>query len=47
MDLAADMIVDILDTEPVPVPQTGTPTVFPRRTPAESEIPLAWTRRAL
>ncbi len=33
------MIADIAAAEPVPVPQTGTPTVFARRTPAQSAVP--------
>jgi methionyl-tRNA formyltransferase len=37
--LAFEMIEEILDTRPQPVAQEGEPTVFKRRTPAESEIP--------
>ena len=38
-ELAAEMIRDIIETEPTPVPQEGEPTTFKRRRPAESEIP--------
>ncbi len=33
------MMTDILKRKPKPKPQTSQPTVFPRRTPGESEIP--------
>jgi methionyl-tRNA formyltransferase len=33
-----DMIAEIASMEPQPVPQTGEPTVFRRRTPAESVL---------
>lgn len=33
-----DMIVEILDTAPVPVAQTGEPTVFKRRTPEQGNL---------
>jgi methionyl-tRNA formyltransferase len=38
-DLIWDMIAGIAADEPAPVPQTGTPVVFPRRTPAQSRLP--------
>jgi methionyl-tRNA formyltransferase len=38
-DLAAHMIKDIIETEPVPVPQKGDIVVFDRRTPDMSEVP--------
>ena len=34
----AEMMKEIAHTQPVPMPQEGTPTVFKRRTPKESEI---------
>jgi len=37
--LCADMIARIVKEEIVPTPQSGEPTVFPRRTPADSAIP--------
>ena len=37
--LAFDMIREIVEKEPVPVPQAGEVTSFPRRTPEESELP--------
>jgi len=33
-----DMIVEIVQRRPQPVPQTGTPTVFKRRQPADGDI---------
>src|SRR5690606_15050766 len=33
-----DMIKVIIDEEPTPIPQEGTPTLFARRKPEESEI---------
>ncbi len=36
--IIAGMMQEIVKTHPVPVDQTGTPTVFRRRTPAQSEI---------
>lgn len=37
--LSAQMIKYIIDENPEPVPQTGEVVIFPRRQPAESEIP--------
>jgi methionyl-tRNA formyltransferase len=37
--LSADMIRHIIDSEPVPQPQEGEPTIFKRRKPHQSEIP--------
>ncbi len=37
--LSAEMIKDIMTTNPVPMPQTGEAVVFKRRTPAQSAIP--------
>jgi len=37
--LSAEMIKDIITTNPVPMPQTGEAVVFKRRTPAQSAIP--------
>ncbi|MGE0432704.1 MAG: methionyl-tRNA formyltransferase [Planctomycetota bacterium] len=36
--LAAEMIAEIIHTRPEPQPQTGDPTIFPRRTPDDSRI---------
>lgn len=33
-----DMIVDIIERRPDPTPQVGEPTVFKRRTPADSDV---------
>jgi methionyl-tRNA formyltransferase len=38
-DLAMDMIREIIETDPVPEPQSGEPVVFRRRTPAMSALP--------
>jgi len=38
-----DMIEEITRTEPAPQPQQGTPVVFERRTPEQSELPHAGT----
>lgn len=38
-DVAAGMIRTIIETHPEPQPQVGTPVVFRRRRPEESEIP--------
>lgn len=38
-DLSYDMMADIAASEPVPVPQTGEPVVFARRTPKQSRVP--------
>ncbi len=38
-NLTWDMIAEIVAREPEPVPQTGTPTVFPRRRPDQSRLP--------
>jgi methionyl-tRNA formyltransferase len=37
--LSADMVKTILTNRPAPVPQSGEPTIFKRRKPAESAIP--------
>lgn len=37
--LSAEMIKDIITTNPVPMPQAGEAVVFKRRTPAQSAIP--------
>jgi methionyl-tRNA formyltransferase len=37
--LAARMILHIVETEPVPVPQNGVPVAFERRKPGESAMP--------
>jgi len=37
--LAAGMIKRMVEENPAPIPQTGEPTVFKRRSPSESEIP--------
>lgn len=38
-DLEGDLVERMVDREPVPVEQTGEPTLFKRRTPAQSELP--------
>ena len=38
--LSAEMIKDIITTNPVPMPQAGEAVVFKRRTPAQSAIPM-------
>lgn len=38
-DLVYDMIAEIVEREPEPVPQTGPATLFPRRTPDQSLLP--------
>ena len=45
--LTAEMIKEIVSTDIVPVEQAGEPTVFSRRTPAESEIPGELDQRGL
>jgi methionyl-tRNA formyltransferase len=40
-DLAYDLMQDIVTREPVPVPQTGTPVLFERRRPEQSQLPSA------
>lgn len=40
-DVIEDMIVEILEKLPVPVPQEGAPTVFKRRRPEESNLAAA------
>lgn len=45
--LAFDMIREIVEKEPVPVQQTGEVTSFPRRTPAESELPKSGSPKDL
>ncbi|MEY4669664.1 MAG: hypothetical protein RL518_2363 [Pseudomonadota bacterium] len=37
--LIQDMIPEIIETAPTPVPQVGEPTVFKRRTPDQSALP--------
>lgn len=36
--LSAEIILEIIQNEPIPVPQEGEPVIFRRRTPAQSEI---------
>jgi methionyl-tRNA formyltransferase len=38
-EIAFALIGEIVRTEPAPAPQTGTPTVFARRTPEQSRLP--------
>jgi len=38
-DLVYELIAEIITKEPVPIPQTGPPVVFRRRTPEESLLP--------
>jgi methionyl-tRNA formyltransferase len=38
-ELTYDLIAEIITEEPVPVPQSGEPVVFPRRKPEESRLP--------
>jgi methionyl-tRNA formyltransferase len=45
--LIADMILHIVNNRPVPVPQVGEPTIFPRRKPEDSRLPLACEPAAL
>jgi methionyl-tRNA formyltransferase len=45
--LSAQMIRRIIDENPLPVAQAGTPVVFPRRKPDESEIPRVDSLHAL
>jgi methionyl-tRNA formyltransferase len=42
-----EMICEIVATNPTPVPQTGSPTSFKRRTSDQSELPDAATTREL
>ena len=42
--IVASMIHDIVMNEPEPLEQTGEVSVFKRRTPPQSEIPLTFTR---
>lgn len=42
----ADMMREIADTEPKPVPQTGDVVMFRRRTPVESELPAGLDLKA-
>lgn len=46
-NLTMEMVSAIAKLEPEPQPQSGTPVVFPRRTPDESEIPLSADMRSL
>lgn len=46
-DLAFEMIDQIVDTRPVPVPQVGEVVAFERRTPAQSRVPELPTEAAL
>ncbi len=41
--VVAEMIAEIVASEPTPEPQTGEPTVFKRRTPEDSRIPQDMT----
>jgi methionyl-tRNA formyltransferase len=45
--LVFEMIGEIVSTNPIPVPQTGLPTYFKRRTPGQSVLPDAVTPRDL
>lgn len=45
--LSAQMIKRIIDENPEPAPQTGEAVIFPRRGPAESEIPALTSLEAL
>jgi methionyl-tRNA formyltransferase len=45
--LVFEMIGEIVATNPIPVPQTGSPTYFKRRTPDQSVLPDAVTPRDL
>src|SRR5204862_501537 len=45
--VVADMIGEIVRTEPVPRPQAGPVTTFRRRTPAESALPAGATLEQL
>jgi len=38
--LIAEMTLEIVEKEPVPIAQTGNSTIFKRRTPKQSEIPI-------
>lgn len=38
-NLAMDMVAEIVKTKATPTPQSGTPTVFKRRTPQQSAMP--------
>ena len=42
-----DMIEEIVVEQPEPVPQSGTPVVFPRRRPEDSRLPHGASPRAL
>ena len=46
-EVVFDMMGEIAATEPTPVPQHGEPVVFPRRKPADSELPRVGDGRAL
>jgi methionyl-tRNA formyltransferase len=43
--LVFEMIGEIVATNPIPVPQSGSPTYFKRRTPDQSALPDAPTSR--
>jgi methionyl-tRNA formyltransferase len=47
MALAADMVKEIAETQPVPVPQKGEVVVFKRRTPEQSRIEQVQTSHKL
>jgi methionyl-tRNA formyltransferase len=38
-----EMIIEMIERQPVPVPQVGEPTFFTRRTPSESDLPVTGT----
>ena len=42
-----DMMEEIVVEQPEPVPQSGTPVVFPRRRPAESRLPQNGSPQAI
>ena len=45
--LTAQMIEEIIESDIVPAEQEGTPTIFSRRTPAESELPTGLDSRGV
>ena len=46
-EIVFEMVVEIIQTEPKPVAQTGAPVLFQRRSPNESELPQSASERAL
>ena len=45
--VALDIVEWMVANEPTPIEQSGEPTVFPRRKPAQSEIPASGTKELL